>query len=119
MRVRQSAQRLDLGLAVGFARPRVTTLLKPKCGIASLLLFVCAAATVNAQVPFSDPSVLRPVRRSTVTIRVVKRDGSSSGSGVVVCANGIVLTAAHVIRDAQSAKVVLPSGNSFPVAGAL
>jgi len=57
------------------------------------------------------------VRRATVTISVTRPDGDAFGSGFVVTSDGVIATAAHVVRGATTASVHLPSGETFDVQG--
>ena len=60
-------------------------------------------------------STLTAVQRATVTIET----DHSTGSAFFVKANGIAVTAAHVLEKARQDRVILASGQSFPVAGVL
>lgn len=71
------------------------------------------ASATSAQNPVST------ARRATVTVRASAADGGKIGSGVIVASDGMILTAAHVVRGATSVQVVLPSGQSLDVYGLL
>ncbi len=76
---------------------------------------VTLSSTVNAQVP----SILNPLRRATVFVSVLSADGEKTGSGVLLSADGVVATAAHVLRNAKSAKVRIHTGEEYEVDGVL
>lgn len=50
---------------------------------------------------------------STVSIAVENRDGAGSGSGVVLSADGYIITCAHVIDDQASAEVTTNDGKHY------
>lgn len=53
------------------------------------------------------------VRRSTVTVAVRTKDATGHGSGFIYTENGYICTNHHVIEDAISVQVVLPSGEAI------
>ena len=55
-------------------------------------------------------SVLPSIEKTVVSIEA----GGGSGSGVIVSADGLVLTAAHVIDKADKLTVIYPDGRRFP-----
>ncbi len=57
------------------------------------------------------------VRRATVTVEAIQPDGSATGSGFILTPQGLIATAAHVIRGARSATVKLQTGETFEVQG--
>jgi hypothetical protein len=59
--------------------------------------------------------VLDRVRPAIVTIEATAREGSSLGTGFVVRRDGVVLTAAHVIKDANRIRVRFPDGKAVGV----
>jgi hypothetical protein len=59
------------------------------------------------------------VRRATVTIAVARPDGEGGGSGFVITSDGVIATAAHVIRGAITATVRLAQGETFDVQGVI
>jgi hypothetical protein len=82
------------------------------------------AAGVGAQQPAqrrpsSTQQAVTAVRRATVTISVTRPDSQGLGSGFVVTSDGVIATAAHVIRGATTASVRLPSGESYDVQGVI
>ena len=59
--------------------------------------------------------VARKVARRGITCTVAVRVGSVNGSGVLISADGHVLTAAHVIGDpGRRCQVIMPDGRRFP-----
>jgi serine protease Do len=83
-----------------------------------LILFICGFC-VNAQDISTlfeqlDPSVVT----ITVTEYKIKDQQLSSsggiGSGVIISANGLILTASHVVESANEVSVKLLNGTSFP-----
>jgi hypothetical protein len=62
-------------------------------------------------------SSLVGLRRATVTVAAFESDGLGSGSGFILTPEGLIATAAHVVRGARSATVKLQSGEKFDVAG--
>lgn len=86
------------------------------------VLLLSQAAGVGAQQPTqrrssSTQEAVTAVRRATVTISVTRPDSQGLGSGFVVTSDGVIATAAHVIRGATTASVRLPSGESYDVQG--
>ena len=51
---------------------------------------------------------------SVVSISCTGASGSSTGTGVVLSANGYIVTNCHVVENAASIEVLLTSGNSHP-----
>ena len=59
--------------------------------------------------------VARKVARRGIACTVAVRVGSVNGSGVLISADGHVLTAAHVIGDpGRRCQVIMPDGRRFP-----
>ncbi len=50
------------------------------------------------------------VKAMPATVALVSEDLGSSGSGVIVTADGLILTAAHVVQGAKEISVVFPNG---------
>jgi len=73
--------------------------------------FAEEVATIKActAAPPAIPSETKTAMNAAVRIETVR----SSGSGVVVSDDGFVLTAAHVVGGATTAKVVLADGSDF------
>jgi len=87
------------------------------------VVVLCHAAIVTAQQPSrrrpfsSTQQAVNAVRSATVTIAVVRPDGEGAGSGFVITPDGVIATAAHVIRGASMATVRLARGETFEVQG--
>jgi serine protease Do len=78
-----------------------------------LLLYLLALVPVlEAQRSTEEETVIRVARTATPTVVAVsRRDGS--GSGVIVRADGIILTNAHVVGNARSVEVRTADGRTF------
>ena len=65
----------------------------------------------------SDAPVLSDLATKTmpasVYIEVESTRGSWSGSGVIVCPSGVIITAGHVVRDAVNIRITLNTGETF------
>ena len=85
------------------------------CGLACPGMLL-AQHPARTPVPGSAETLAR-VRGATVTVEAIQPDGSSTGSGFILTPQGLVATAAHVIRGARSATVKLQSGEVFEVQG--
>lgn len=48
------------------------------------------------------------------TVALISEDTGSSGSGVITTADGLILTAAHVVQGVEEVKVVFPNGEEVP-----
>jgi S1-C subfamily serine protease len=76
---------------------------------------VSPAATIPAGASMDVRDVLDHVQRSVVSIEVNGRDSGglfgAAGSGVVISDDGLVLTNAHVIEDAQTITVIFTDGS--------
>ena len=85
------------------------------------VLLLSEAAGLGAQQPSQrrrgSTQTVTAVRRATVTISVTRPDSQGIGSGFVVTSDGVIATAAHVIRGASTASVRMPSGESYDVQG--
>ncbi len=96
-----------------------------RCVAASLLLIQATIGTVAVQemfkttsgytaqaaTPKSDAaSVYHRVQPSVVYITAETEEGTSQGSGVIISADGLVITNAHVIEGAQDITVELNNG---------
>ena len=51
-------------------------------------------------------------KRVPITVALVAPDQSSSGSGVITTADGLIMTAAHVIQGHETMDVVFPDGKT-------
>ncbi len=84
---------------------------------------ICLAALVQAAEPVRDlkdlaklQSKVEAVSRQAMpaTIALVSEKTGSSGSGVITTADGLILTAAHVVQGAEELLVVFPDGEQMP-----
>ncbi|HET8773789.1 MAG TPA: trypsin-like peptidase domain-containing protein [Thermoanaerobaculia bacterium] len=82
---------------------RVTTL---------ILCLTVLVPVLEAQRSTEEETVIRVARTATPTVVAVSRRGGS-GSGVIVRANGIILTNAHVVGNARSVEVRTADGRTF------
>ncbi len=69
------------------------------------------AATIQGR-QLDIQSLLEKVRPSVVSIHTGVRGGEAAGSGVVLSAEGIVLTNAHVVEGAQSIEIDFADGRT-------
>lgn len=53
-------------------------------------------------------------RNMAATVALISDDANSSGSGVITTADGLILTAAHVVQGMESLRVVFPNGSEVP-----
>jgi S1-C subfamily serine protease len=87
------------------------------------ILMLCSPATAGSQQPAqrlpsaSTQQAVSGVRRATVTISAVRPEGDVGGSGFVLTSEGLIATAAHIIRGATAATVRLTTGEAFDVQG--
>jgi len=87
--------------------------------ISATLIGPLSAQRPSARQPLRAPRSIESVRRATVKIEAVGREGAVTGSGFVVSADGVIATAAHVIRGVTSAKIRMASGEAYDVQGAI
>ncbi len=59
------------------------------------------------------PEIARAASAFTVMVRSKEAVGTGFGSGVVVRADGYILTNKHVVQDATSLKISLPDGKTY------
>ncbi len=81
---------------------------------------VAVMASAFAQAPAEPPLDLGALRNLEKRVQLVGQkctpatvallNGSGSGSGVVISADGLILTAAHVVDKSETVKVVFPDG---------
>jgi hypothetical protein len=90
---------------------------RPLLGVLALV-FVHAHAHAQSVAVAADPA-LAGLQRATVFIEVNRPDGDATGSGVIVQSNGIVVTAAHVLRNATRATIKVPNGEKYRIEGVL
>lgn len=86
--------------------------------LAAMLLVAVLAAPVPAQSAGPPVVVLEAVDRAVVLVSVVADSGGrpvrGSGSGIIIDASGLILTANHVVARARQITVTLRTGESFP-----
>lgn len=84
-----------------------------------LSIGLLAAAPIQALEPLRELSDLKALeervgsvaeRVMPATVALISEDAGATGSGVVTSADGLILTAAHVIDGAESVLVVFPDG---------
>lgn len=87
------------------------------------LWFFSAGVAVNAAEPVRDLADLanlearvQAVSKKTMpaTVALLSEKTQSSGSGVITTADGLILTAAHVVQGAEELDVVFPDGKQVP-----
>ena len=77
-----------------------------------LLSIVLLVPQLQAQRSTEEETVIRVARTATPTVVSVSRRGGS-GSGVIVRADGVILTNAHVVGSARSVEVRTADGRTF------
>ena len=77
-----------------------------------LLCLALLVPVVEAQRSTEEETVIRVARTATPAVVSVSRRGGS-GSGVIVRADGIILTNAHVVGNARSVEVRTADGRTF------
>jgi S1-C subfamily serine protease len=92
-----------------------------RVAIAVTLALTLALAGGRAPSAWAEdaPAMLAHVSPAVVTVHTEKSQGNTQGSGFVVDAGGIIVTAHHVIAGARRAHVVLPNGAQLEVSGVL
>jgi putative serine protease PepD len=73
-----------------------------------------ATAATGSGTVSSLADVVAAVSPSVVSVNVVSAAGSGEGSGVILTANGAVLTNAHVVQGATRISVTLSDGRTVP-----
>ena len=105
------------GLSGSAGTLAVTSALSQPAGSANVAVGG-ASVTLTSVSASTLPAVIAKATKSVVTITVsttVGRFGQSAtgvGSGIVVSADGIILTNAHVVSGASSVQVTLPDGRT-------
>ncbi len=61
----------------------------------------------------SGEEVFAKASAAVVKIEAIRAEGKAVGTGFFVSADGLVVTNHHVLKGAQSVRVVLPNGSSF------
>jgi len=79
---------------------------------ASLVLSLVLVVQLQAQRSTEEETVIRVARNATPAVVGVSRQGSS-GSGVIVRANGIIITNAHVVGNARQVEVTTADGRTL------
>jgi serine protease Do len=69
-------------------------------------------ASEETSVPQQEETTVRVAREATPTVVSVTRNGGS-GSGIIVRADGVVITNAHVVGNSRVVEVSLADGRSF------
>lgn len=91
------------------------------CKRMKYLLFLFLGLSAAAE-PVTDLKKLKEVQdqvksiaetKMPITVALVSTNESSSGSGVIVDENGLILTAAHVIQGQKNMRVVFPNGKTL------
>ena len=84
------------------------------------LFFQSVANTIIADDTYiytSDESininVYSNVAPSVVIVTADVKEGASSGSGIIINSNGLILTSRHVVGNAKQANIVTPSGKRY------
>ena len=79
----------------------------------SIAIGVTAVLAATAGRADSIAEVYKRVAGSVVVVRTIEAGSSGLGSGVLVSADGQVLTAAHVVQVAENVMVELPGGETL------
>jgi serine protease Do len=84
---------------------------------------ISATAAVQAREPVNDLADLKKLESKVeavskkvmpATVALLSEKTGSSGSGVITTADGLILTAAHVVQGAEDIEVVFPDGEQVP-----
>lgn len=79
---------------------------------AVLVFLLLATPLLEAQRSTEEETVIRVARTATPTVVSVSRRGSS-GSGVIVRADGVIITNAHVVGSARTVEIRTADGRTF------
>lgn len=86
--------------------------------VVTVVLVAVLAAPVPAQQAGPPPAVLDAVDRAVVLVSVIAEVGGrtvrGTGSGIIIDAGGLILTANHVVGNARQITVTLRGGESVP-----
>lgn len=91
--------------------------------LAGLCLWVPAASISQAGEPVHNLADLTKLESKVeavsqkvlpATVALISDKTGSSGSGVIATADGLILTAAHVVQGAEELQVVFPNGEQVP-----
>jgi serine protease Do len=84
---------------------------------------ISSTAAVQAREPVNDLADLKKLESKVeavskkvmpATVALLSEKTGSSGSGVITTADGLILTAAHVVQGAEDIEVVFPDGEQVP-----
>jgi len=83
-------------------------------GMSLVAQHTAAPVAVVAPLAIAPVPTLQDVVNATVTIQVVSKQGEEwSGSGVFIDNKGTILTAGHVLIDAELIDIVMPDGKTY------
>jgi putative serine protease PepD len=68
----------------------------------------------SAAPPLTTAQIFKALAPSVVTIEATSPGKESTGTGVVANADGIILTALHVVKDADAIRITFPDGTATP-----
>ena len=90
------------------------TLASLAVALGATLLAAAPAQAASRPEPLAPDALFARVASSVVFIEVQRPDGADVGSGVVLHADGFVVTAAHVVEGSSSISVVFVDGHREP-----
>lgn len=88
-------------------------MIRNRIAIIWLLVVICSILIIPVVRPRELPDVINDVYPSVVYIEADGYYGKWSGSGVVVHERGLILTAKHILEDADYIRVTFPNGNVY------